>query len=592
MLVETVRFSSRAERWALLAIVVAALLARLAVIFESSSSDYHRHLVLDAATYNRIAIAGDPQGPYWQPPLYPWLLRLVYAVTGGAHPPAVRIIQAIGGAVTVLLVMLTARRFVSARWALGAGIATALYGPLIYFDNELLPASVAALLSTLLLYLLAQPQGANSAASTAPLGAWQLLAVGVIFGLLALLLPAFAPAAALITIWLGKRHGWGRALLVAVIAAAFVFPVTLRNLRHERDLVPISWNGGVNLWIGNNPDYPHSVGIRPGIFWTQLMEKPRCEGGASTAAQESAWFSREARRFARTQPLGFVRNLLRKAAASLSVFEIGRNREIYDARGESTLLALLLQRCGLPFGLLLPSAATALAALGRTRRIPWPVLGLVLGVLMSSVIFFPAARYRVPALPALILLSAIGLPLVRWRDTVAGGAALLVGLIPHGIPPIPASETLYEIASDLDVDGRTAAALPLYERALALSPASADIELSLGLALSKLGREEEGKQHLERAIELEPRASIAYQYLGFYHHRHQRWEQARALFEKAVAVDGCNQRVRAAFAMALIDQGYLNEARRQLDEAKRVYRYPDPKVSEADRRLTALLPNR
>lgn len=574
-------------RTALAAIFAVALLVRLIVIWQSAGFDYHRFLVLDAATYHRIATQGDPRGPFWQPPLYPWALRGVYALTGGPNPPAARVLQSLGGAAVAVLAAVCVARLASRRWALGAGLATALYGPLIGYDNELLPASAAALLSTLLLTALSWRGPPHSR--------WlrlRLPAAGLLLGALGLLLPAFAFAAALLLIWIWRSEGLRAVLVLASLTIVVMAPVTIRNWLHEPELVTVSYNGGVNLWIGNNPDYPKTVAIRPGIEWGHLVERPRCEGGARTAAQESAWFSKQARNFAIEHPVDFAGQTLHKLAASLSVYEIGRNRDDYDAREESLVMRLLLQRWGWPFLLLLPLAAAGISASLRQRTISWPALCLVTGVLMSSVVFFPSARYRIPALPALIVLAAAGLPRVTRRDWIAAAAALAVGFIPHGVPPIPPAETLYVIGIDRDQNGDTQAAAGFYERALVLAPDSADLHLSLGLALSKLGRDDESRVHLERAVALHPTADVAWQGLALYWLRHNDWDRARNAFEQSVGADRCNQRVRASFAMALIDQGYLNEARRQLDEARRIYPRPDARVTEAERRLDALMPRR
>ncbi len=574
-------------RIVLIAIFLIALLARLAVVWQSSSLDYHRYLVLDAATYHRIAIEGDPRGPFWQPPLYPWFLRGIYALAGEPDPRAARVVQSLGGALVAVLVSICVSRLAARRWAIGAGLGTALYGPLIAYDTELLPASLAALLSTLLLTLLTAPP-----TSSPRWMRWRLPLAGLLLGALGLLLPAFAFAGALLLIWLWRLEGFRRALLVATLAVVVIAPVTIRNWQREPDLVAISYNGGVNLWIGNNPDYPRTVAIRPGIEWGHLVEQPRCAGGARTSAQESAWFSKQVRRFAREHPVDFVTQLARKLAASVSIYEIGRNRDDYDAREESLLMRLLLQRWGWPFLLLLPLTTAGICASLRHRALSWPALCLTLGVLLAAVLFFPSARYRIPALPAMIILAAAGLPRVSKRDGLVAAGALVLGLIPAGIPPIPPAETLYAIGIDRDQAGDSQAASSFYERALTLAPDNADLHLALGLALSKLGREDEGRAHLERAVVLQPNADVAWQGLGLYWMRHRDWDRARAAFERGVAADRCNQRLRASFAMALIDQGYLNEARRQLDEARRLYPKPDGRVAEAERRLDAIMPRK
>ncbi len=66
------------------------------------------------------------------------------------------------------------------------------------------------------------------------------------------LLPVLAIAAR-------RRAGW--VLLGAILAIA---PVTARNWIQGRELVLISSNGGINLYLGNNPRHDETVGLRPG----------------------------------------------------------------------------------------------------------------------------------------------------------------------------------------------------------------------------------------------------------------------------------------------------------------------------------------
>ncbi len=573
-------------RWwslALVAIFLLALAVRVVLIVESSDSAYHRYLVLDAATYHRIAVHGDPGEPYWQPPLYPWFLRGIYAVVGGPNPIAVRFVQALLGALTAVLTALVARRFAGAGAATAAGIAVSLYAPLATLDAELLPGSLATFLMTLFVLLLLARGRDRSI--------WRRIRLplaGVVLGAAAILLPALALGAALALFWLVLREGWRAAVTVGLIALVPVAAVALRNRAYEPATVLVSWNGGVNLWLGNNPDYPATVDIRPGWRWTRELEAPRCEAGTRYRAEESAWFAARARAYALGQPLAWARDLAWKGAAAVSAREIGRNRDEYDARRESLVVRALLWPWGFPFVVLLPLAAAGTSALLRRHAVPWLPLLVALGVLAISIVFFPAARYRAPALPMLVVIAATGFPYLRWPDAIAGIAALGLSLVPPGIPAIPHAETLYEIAVDLDMDGRSGDALPLLQRAAREAPEHADVALYLGLVLGKLGQAEAARAELERAVALAPEADAGWQALAVYWHQRGDKERAREMIERAVQENGCNRRARALYAQLLMDEGRLIEAARQLDEAERVYRRPDGFVARARERLARL----
>ncbi len=574
------------RRWRvlLLALFLLALALRGISILEAADSPYHRHLVLDAATYHRIAVRGDPREPFWQPPLYPWFLRAVYRLAGGPAPAAARGVQAALGALSAVLAALLAARFVSRRWALLAGLLVALWGPLVYFDGEILPASLAAFLLLALTLLVSAPgRWGRLPAAIPPLVSGLLLGIGGV------LLPSLALAGGLLLLWGWRTRGWRWALVFAAAAWLPILPVAARNARFDEGRVLVSWNGGVNFYIGNHRDYPETIGIRPGIRWGHLVEQPRCRGGARTRAEEDAWFWRAGLGEIAAAPGRWLAHLAEKVGETWNRREIGRNREIYDAREESVVLRVLLQPWGLPFLLLAALVPASVSAAIRRRAIPWPVLLAALGVLAVSLVFFPTARYRAPALPLLIVLAVAGLPHLRVRDAVAGAVGLALAFAPVGIPRIPRSETFYEIAVDLDQDGKPGEALRFFEQAEALDPRNPDILLSHGLALVKTGREEEGRRLLERAAALDPGADLAWQALGVYWRRHGDVAKARECLERAVAADPCNRRAHALLADLYLDLGRPDDARRELAEARRVHPRPDRTVLRVSRRYEALL---
>ncbi len=278
----------------LVAIGLLAVLLRFGAALESADAPYHRHLVLDAATYHSIALEGDPAGPFWQPPGYPWTLRSVYRVLGQASPLAVRILQGLLGALACVLIALAGRRLAGWRAGLGAGAAMALTGTLVYFDNELLPASLGVLVVSAWIFLLGVENSAR---------AWKVARLplaGLVVGIGGVLLPTLAFPAALVLLWLARREGLRAALVFAIACLVPILPVTLRNYAHEPALVPVSWNGGINFYIGNNADYPDTVAIRPGIDWNGLVAEPLCEGRAPLRADESSYFYAKGLDYARS----------------------------------------------------------------------------------------------------------------------------------------------------------------------------------------------------------------------------------------------------------------------------------------------------
>ena len=251
----------RRELWACALIVLLALGLRLFYLSELSTSPLFSVPVVDARTYvddarylSEVSWAGQPT-PFWQPPLYPYLLGLLFSV-GGENYYLPRLLQVLFGALICGLTYLLGLRLFPSVVALGAGLVAACYGPLIYFGGELLPTIPALLLDLALLLLLL----------TAPLKQrWPWLLAGFTLGLAALAVSnilLFAPVL-LAWLWFSQGNFVQRGALLLLGIALVIAPVALRNYLVGDDWVLISHNAGINFYIGNNPDYQRTVDIRP-----------------------------------------------------------------------------------------------------------------------------------------------------------------------------------------------------------------------------------------------------------------------------------------------------------------------------------------
>src|SRR5262249_22248446 len=203
---------------------------------------------VDGETYDRAAMAiamgqGHPDRVFWQPPGYPYFLGALYALFGRGSLLVPRLVQAGLGAVASVLVAWTGARLFGPKVGVGAGLGAALYGTLVYFDGELLAPTLTITLQLVALAL------AVEAGSATRLGAWWLLS-GLAEGL-----AAVVTATSLVLLPALALFARKRALLVLAGAALAILPVTVQNLVLGGELVLISSNGGINLYIGNNPRY-------------------------------------------------------------------------------------------------------------------------------------------------------------------------------------------------------------------------------------------------------------------------------------------------------------------------------------------------
>ena len=494
-------------------LALAALAVRVIYLLQADDSPLFYHPIVDARTYVRTALhlaegqwPGPPQ-PFWQPPLYPYLLAGSFALFGeDYHLP--RLAQALSGTAVCLLVLHLGRRaFPPAVGWIAAG-AAALYGPFLYFEGELLPAALAVFLNTLALTALLWAGGGRST--------WRWLAAGLLLGVTALNVPSVLLFVPLALAWARLRARASLpalgALVLGVILA--VSPVTLRNRIVGGEWVPISYNAGINFYIGNNPESERTTRIRPGRDWQELTAMPERQAGITEKGASSRYFIGRSLDFLAADPGSYLILQLRKLHQFWRGDEIPRNLDPYFARSGSWLLQGLLWIRGLafPFGLVGPLALTGLALYLRNPQARSPAADLLLlfavAYMLAVVLFFVTGRYRLPAIPSLLLFAGYGLTRLsrlRGRPLAAGLAlpgVLVLGLN-TGVPAMDmeggSQEHLY-LASAYAEQGLQANALRHYDEALKREP---DHEIALhdaGALLARRGDVRRAAETWERLL--------------------------------------------------------------------------------------------
>ena len=146
--------SQKRWRFGLLALFAVALAIRAVHVFQMSGSPFFAYRIGDALVYHQWATrlaTGDWIGSdvFYQAPLYPYLLGLLYAV-GGDDIAVVRVVQIVLGAASCVLLALAGRGWFSERVGLLAGGLLAVYAPAVFFD-ALLQKSVLDLFFVCLL---------------------------------------------------------------------------------------------------------------------------------------------------------------------------------------------------------------------------------------------------------------------------------------------------------------------------------------------------------------------------------------------------------------------------------------------------------
>lgn len=110
------------------------------------------------------------------------------------------------------------------------------------------------------------------------------------------------------------------------------------------------------------------------------------------------------------------------------------------------------------------------------------------------------------------------------------------------------------------VAGRHADAAGALQRAVALAPKDADLQVNLGNAFAGMGRQVQAEQHLLRALKLDPGSAVAFASLGNLLRTERRTQEARAAYEAALKLQPALVAARQNLAVLLADAGEFAQA--------------------------------
>jgi tetratricopeptide (TPR) repeat protein len=406
------------EKTVIAFVFVLACSLRLAYLYQLSRAPFFDDPIGDSQIYYQRALrilSGDWLGSeiyFHSSPPYPYLVALVMGATGGSFL-ALGVVQALVGAGNCVLVYLLARRLAGGeRLApLVAGVMAACYGLFVFMDCELLMMFLTlAFVDASLLLLLRARDSAR--------WRWPVLA-GVALGLAALdktNVLLFAPFAAW---WLAgdlslqwRTWRWRPAALFSLAVALTVLPVTIRNYVVGGDLVLVSSNAGVNLYIGNNPDangvfnLPQSSGLlNTDLYGSSVRVAEAALGRTLKPSEVSAFWSERAWRFVREQPWAAVKLVGWKALLLLNAREIPNHLDFYLVR---KYFAPILKLMFVGYWMVVPLALLGMAwrvrqGFGAAGRL---YIAFVVTYAVSLMPFFLSERYRLPLVPVLIPFAA------------------------------------------------------------------------------------------------------------------------------------------------------------------------------------------
>lgn len=569
--------------WASLFVFVLALGLRLLHIAAMDRyTDFH-HPVLDAHYFDvwaRRLAAGDWIGSeiFFVDPLYAYFLGVLYKIFG-PNLEIVRLIQAVVGALGAVVMHRLGLRLLGGFPGFLCGVIAACYRPFVFHDALLLKSVLKVPLTALFLYFLVGVVEKKRIREALGAGIFLGLAV-LVRGNLLILIPVMA-------VWLAFQRNlttsarWAVVGLFLIGAGLAIAPVTWRNYRVGQEIVVTTSGLGMNAYTGNHPDnfsggYVGAPFTRPNLMYEEAdfrAEAKKRTGRMLGPTALSNFWLRETLRVVAEDPWRWLGLMWKKLTLLGRGVEVPDNYSFdFDSRRSWVL------RLPFPgFALVFPLALAGMIAAWREKKHPGlKGLALFSAVCLLSILpFFVTSRFRMPAVPALIVLAVYGAMSVfrLLKEGPRRVALLLIAVIvlmsaharwPHGW--IPFSQVNFNFGTALQEDGLLAEAELQFREALRLDANYAEAWNNLGAVLNRLGRHDEAAEAFRRAGRLRP---------GYWEADYNRAEaalRAGRLDEAAPALEDLQRRRPDSYEATLL----LGMARRRQgrnDEALRLYEH-------------------
>jgi Flp pilus assembly protein TadD len=367
------------------------------------------------------------------------------------------------------------------------------------------------------------------------------------------------------------------ALLVLGIGAG-TSPAWLHNRFIAHDPVFLSAHSGVNFWIGNNPTANGYPKFPPGLHAGQeamlkdsITAAEREAGHPLKRSAVSSYWSAKADAYVRSHFGAWLRLVATKAANFWNAFQYDDLSIITTLREEGVLEPGL--RFGLVAALGLPGIVLAVIGFPRSRLI----LAAILLHMMSLLTVFVTERYRLAAVPGLLLFAAFGL-YELWLTCATANykrACLYLALLAPSVffISIPKKEAAlwaldsYNSGLQALESGHLAIAETKLNLAYAYVPDNAEINFALGNLRLARGDRVGAKSYYGSTLLLDSQHEGTFNNLGVMALEEKRWDIAAKFFAKARDQDPRNAKTRFLLAEAQFKQGRLDLAGEEIARA-------------------------
>lgn len=385
--------------------------------------------------------------------------------------------------------------------------------------------------------------------------------------------------AAFLISWNGTMRARTLAIFLLFVGlAAGTAPAWLHNCLIARDPVFLSAHGGVNFWIGNNPDATGYPRFPPGLHAGQeamlkdsIANAERATGRSLRRSEVSSYWAAKSQNYIRSHFTDWLKLLGTKVGNFWNAFQYDDLSIITALREQQVVFP------GLRFGIVAAIAIPGLfSALGRFPASRWIAAAILLH-LFSLLPVFVTERYRLAAVPGLLLFAAFGI-CELWRSCamaqtarVMAYLALLLGAtwivsIPKREPSLWALDSYNSGLQALETNHLSEAQQKL-DLAYAYVPENAELNFALGNLQIAQGNKQAAKSFYAETLRLDPEHEGSNNNLGVLALEENRWKLAASFFSRALQQSPNDPKTYFLLAKSHLNSGEVESASHEIDQA-------------------------
>lgn len=541
------------ERTLLLILVGVYILLRVIYLWQYGQSQYWGDLTVDARfhlNWARAVAGGSIIGDevFFRAPFYPYLLAVWHLLFSG-NLLTIIIIQNIIGVGSFVFTYYLAQRLFNQRTALISALIYLFVFDFVFFESELLLDFLLVFLLPLFFLLVFKAEESERSSL------W--LISGLVLGMASMTRPTVMILIVIVPIYLLISHrtkplnqNLKRVLLGLAGVALVLLPVATRNAYVGGQFNPLPTQGGINFFIGNNPEATGWSAAMPeplGKDWQyadcKYLAEKDMNRNLGPREVSSYWFDRGLD-FWRHTPVQAIQLTFKKAWMLIADRDISNNRNISQFRSRIGISRLFF----VSLWLLVPlSVLGAVYGLKNNRK-----TGLVVAFMVFYgavvILFFVTSRFRLPLLPFAVILAGFGLQkfieLINSKkiSSILSSSILLIIIftltqfLPYDIDFSNPNQELFSRANRFLSVGDHESARQMYRKLLEINPDYPQAHLNLATSFVRTGQLDSAVAHYQAELNHNPSSVLAMSSLAEVERLLGNRDVAYSLAEKALSI--------------------------------------------------------